>query len=74
LACSLGAPESAAAKAEGLVRAGLNELGSRRRNRRHPKCDPAKVKLAMQVRAETTVTLKWKRRVSHAFDGRGITL
>ena len=52
--------ESAEAKAERLVQAGLNEvdwqegqLAERR------KCDPAKVKLAMRVRAETTMTLKW---------------
>jgi REP element-mobilizing transposase RayT len=52
--------ESAEAKAERLVQAGLNEVGwqeGQLAERR--KGDPAKVKLAMRVRAETTMTLKW---------------
>ena len=42
------------------MRAGLNEVGwqeAQLAERR--KCDPAKVKLAMRVRTETTMTLKW---------------
>ena len=52
--------ESAEAQAERLVQAGLNEVGwqeAQLAERR--KCDPAKVKLPMRVRAETTMALKW---------------
>jgi REP element-mobilizing transposase RayT len=55
-----GQPEAVAARAERLVREGLVALGwtdgdlARRR-----KGDPGKVRLARQLRAETTMTLHW---------------
>jgi len=55
-----GQPEAVAARAERLVREGMDALGwidedlARRR-----KGDPGKVRLARQLRAETTMTLHW---------------
>lgn len=47
-------------RAEELVREGLRRLGWRERDlETRPKGDPAKIKLAQRLRAETTMTIKW---------------
>lgn len=52
--------ESAVEKAERLVREGLQKLDWTEADlATRQKGDPAKLKLAMQLRAETTMTLKW---------------
>ena len=52
--------ESAEVKAERLVEEGLQQLKwGERQLAEEAKCHPAKVRLAMTLRAETTMTLKW---------------
>lgn len=52
--------ESATEKAERLVREELKELGwAEVELAKHPKGDRAKLKLAVKLRIETTMTLKW---------------
>ena len=52
--------EAGAAKAERLVRAGLQTLGwAQKELSQRRKGDKGKVKLARQLRAETTMTLRW---------------
>ena len=52
--------EADEARAERLVRVGLQKLGWREKElRERRKGDKAKVKLARQLRAETTMTLRW---------------
>ena len=52
--------ETAEAQAEGMVEAALQRLRWREEDwGRRPKGDPAKVALAVRLRAETTMTVKW---------------
>jgi len=58
--------EADEARAERLVRAGLQKLGWREKDLpERRKGDKAKVKLARQLRAETTMTLSWIARRLH---------
>jgi hypothetical protein len=53
-------PESATEKAERLAREGLRKLGwTEAELVKRPKGDRAKLKLAVQLRRETTMPLKW---------------